>query len=495
MMLFRIRSKLLLYFIVLVVLLTSVGLFFYDRSEKLVSEYDESFERFLLLNDISQRSNLLTEKLHGYILDKEKSYLNDYRSEKLKLIQDQKKLNKVMGSKDVTLTNYKNMIDSFLDEADATIGAFRQDQINQYSNHFNEVLKINSFLQESTLALLNNKLTDYQKFYDQMEKQNHYYKLLSISLFAAASILSALLAVWISGGITRPISMLSSAAQEISKGNLSGDDIKITTNDELKLLTETFNQMRTNIKVLVTEIKQQGELDKLLKELELRSLQNQINPHFLFNTLNTVSKMAYLEEAEETSRLIEAVAALLRYNLSDFDKVSTLRDEVNIVKEYFFIQKTRFGDRIQFITDIQEDCLDMEIPSLILQPLIENAFIHGVEEYEENGVIQLHIYQLSDHIHVEIIDNGAGMDERTKRKLINYVNQLEAEETIEQDKQKGQSNGIAVKNVIRRLQLFYQRKDIVEIESELNTGTNFRLTIPVIAAKGGSELVESSYSR
>ncbi|WP_342043189.1 sensor histidine kinase [Bacillus sp. OTU2372] len=493
-MLFRIRSKLLLYFIVLVVLLTSVGMFFYDRSEKLVSEYDESFERFLLLNDISQRSNFLTEKLHGYILDKEKSYLQDYRSEKLKLIKDQKRLVKVMNTNDVTLTNYKNMIDSFLDEGDATIGAFQQDQINLYSNHFNEVLKVNSFIQESTLALLNNKLTDYQKFYDQMEQQNHYYKLLSISLFAAAFFLSTLLALWISGGITKPISLLSRAAKEISKGNLSGEDIKITTKDELKLLTETFNQMRSNLKVLVTEIKQQGELDKLLKELELRSLQNQMNPHFLFNTLNTVSKMAYLEEAEETSRLIEAVAALLRYNLSDFDKVSTLRDEVSIVKEYFFIQKTRFGDRIQFITEIQEEYLDIEIPSLILQPLIENAFTHGVEEYEENGIIELHIYRLNDHIHVEVIDNGAGMDERTKRKLLHYVDGLDNEENVELEKTKEQSNGIAVKNVIKRLQLFYQQKNVVEIESELNKGTIFRLKIPV-TVRGGNKLVENSNSR
>ncbi|PFN99389.1 histidine kinase [Bacillus sp. AFS076308] len=493
-MLFRIRSKLLLYFIVLVVLLTSVGMFFYDRSEKLVSEYDESFERFLLLNDISQRSNFLTEKLHGYILDKEKSYLQDYRSEKLKLIKDQKRLVKVMNTNDVTLTNYKNMIDSFLDEGDATIGAFQQDQINLYSTHFNEVLKVNSFIQESTLALLNNKLTDYQKFYDQMEQQNHYYKLLSISLFAAAFFLSTLLALWISGGITKPISLLSKAAKEISKGNLSGEDIKITTKDELKLLTETFNQMRSNLKVLVTEIKQQGELDKLLKELELRSLQNQMNPHFLFNTLNTVSKMAYLEEAEETSRLIEAVAALLRYNLSDFDKVSTLRDEVSIVKEYFFIQKTRFGDRIQFITEIQEEYLDIEIPSLILQPLIENAFTHGVEEYEENGIIELHIYRLNDHIHVEVIDNGVGMDGRTKRKLLHYVDGLDNEENVELEKTKEQSNGIAVKNVIKRLQLFYQQKNVVEIESELNKGTIFRLKIPV-TARGGNKLVENSYSR
>jgi len=490
--LFRIRSKLLLYFIVLVVLLSSVGLIFYNSSEKLVNEYDDSFERFLLLNDISQRTSLISEKLHAYILDKEESYLKDYRKEKVKLIKDQKRLYQEMNTNDITLVNYKNMIDSFLDECDATVGAFQKDEINQYSNHFNEVLKISAFLQESTLALLNNKLTDYQKFYDQMEQQNNYYKLMSISLFTAAFFLSTLLALWISGGITKPISLLSKAAKEISTGNLTGDEIRITTKDELKPLTETFNQMRTNLRQLVTEIKQKSELDKLLKELELRSLQNQINPHFLFNTLNTVSKMAYLEEAEQTSRLIEAVAALLRYNLGDLNKASTLREEVRIVKEYFFIQQTRFGERIQFVTDIEDSCLDIEIPSLILQPLVENAFIHGVESYEENAVIRLHIHRYQDRIHVEVIDNGDGMDEAVKNKLLTYVNGTETEELYEPEKSKGHSTGIGVKNVIRRLQLFYQQNDIFEIESELTKGTNFRLTIPNVA-KGGRELVENSH--
>ena len=457
-------------------------------------EYDDSFEQFLLLNDISQRTNLVTEKLQGYILDKESSYLVDYQKEKKRLIIDQKRIYKEINTNDITLVNYKNMIDSFLEESDATVKAFQKDDINNYSNHFNEVLTIADFLHESTLALLNNKLTDYQKFYDQMQMQNHYYKLMSIFLFAAAFFLSTLLALWISGGITKPIRLLSEAAKQISIGNLEGENIRVTTKDELKPLTETFNLMRMNLRQLVTEIKQKSELDKLLKELELRSLQNQINPHFLFNTLNTVSKMAYLEEAEQTSRLIEAVAAILRYNLSDFDKASTLRDEVRIVQEYFYIQQTRFGERIKFVTDIEDDCLDIEIPSLILQPLIENAFIHGVESFEENGVILLKIYRQHELIHVEVIDNGAGMNHTTKDRLLKYVEGTEKEEIYESEKLKGHSTGIGVKNVIRRLQLFYHRNDIVEIESELMIGTNFRLTIPD-AAKGGIRLVEHSHCR
>lgn len=491
-MLFRIRSKLLLYFIVLVVLLTSVGFFFYKSSENLVTEYDDSFERFLLLNEIYQRTNSITENLQGYLIDKESSYLKAYNIEKATLLKDQYLFNKEMRSSDIAVINYQNMINSFLNECDATVEAFHKDQINEYSNHLNEALKIAGFLQESTLGLLNNKLTDYQKFYDQMEQQVHYYKLLSAALFATAFFLSTLIALWISGGITKPITLLSQAAKQISKGNLSGQDIKISTKDELKLLTETFNQMRSNLRLYVKEIKQKSELDKLLKELELRSLQNQINPHFLFNTLNTVSKMAYLEEAEHTSRLIESVAALLRYNLGgDLNKAATLRDEVAIVKEYFFIQQTRFGDRIRFITDIAEDCLNREIPSLTLQPIIENAFIHGVESYEENGEIRLHIYKRNHRIYVEIVDNGDGMDENTQNKLLDYISGNEIEEAYNSDKKQGHSTGIGVKNVIRRLQLFYGQKDIIEIQSELKKGTTFRLTIPD-AVIGGKELVENS---
>jgi sensor histidine kinase YesM len=492
-MLFRIRSKLLLYFIVLVVLLTSVGIFFYESSEKVVGEYDDSFERFLLLNDISQRTNLITEKLHAYILDKDKPYLDDYRKDKLKLIHDQERLYQVMNSNDIQLVNYKNMIDSFLDECDATVDAFERDEINLYSDHFGEVTNIASFIQESTLAILNNKLTHYQEFYAQMDKQNQYYRIMSFSLFAAAFFLSTLLALRISGGITRPISLLSKAAKEISVGNLYGEDIKVTTTDELKPLTETFNQMRANLRQLVLEIKQKLELDKLLKELELKSLQNQINPHFLFNTLNTVSKMAYLEDAEQTSRLIEAVAAILRYNLGELNRTTTLREEVRIVKEYFFIQQTRFGERIQYICNIENNCLDIEVPRLILQPLIENAFIHGVESYEENGEIRLHISRQGERIFVEIIDNGAGMDESTKKRLLKFLEDQEPEENAELGKSQGHSTGIGVKNVLRRLQLFYQCSDIVQIESEPGQGTNFKLKIPDVA-KEEIELVESSYS-
>ncbi|MCC3356318.1 histidine kinase [Bacillus sp. REN16] len=483
----QIRTKLLLYFMIVFIILNAVAFLFYKSSEKIVSEYDDSFEKFLLLNDISQQVNLVNEKLQSYIVEEEDGFLKDYFRARKQLLTYQGQLTNELSNENnaITLSNYKNMISSYIEATDLTVGTFQQKEINQYSSHLNEVTKFAGFIQETTLSLVNNELTDYQLFYEEIENQNRNFTLMGMSLFSSTFLLSLLLALLLSGGITKPIRQLSEAATEISEGNFSGDEIKVTTNDELKLLTNTFNQMRLNIRQLVSEIKQQSELDKLLKEMELKSLQNQINPHFLFNTLNTVSKMAYIEEAQNTSRLIEAIAALLRYNLGYLHKSSTLLNEVKIVKEYFYIQRTRFGERIDFKTEVDPDCLNIEIPSLSLQPIIENAFIHGIESKEEGGVIKLKVFKKHDRIIVEITDNGAGMDENTLMKLRQIAKGTSPEDSVQLEKSTGHSTGIGVKNVIQRLQLFYKQTDIIEIESIKESGTTFRLLLPY-DHKGGN---------
>ncbi|AZU64324.1 sensor histidine kinase [Neobacillus mesonae] len=479
-MFFRIRTKLLLYFSIFVILLIAFTFFLYKGSEKIVSEYDKSFEKFLLLNDISKQTNRVMEKLNAYINDKDPHYLIEYELEKKILLRQQKRIQPELmdGTTNPMILNYDKMIDSFLEESVLTVDQFQKEQINLYSAHLNEATKISQFIQESTLSILNNELTSYQDFYKRMSSQNHYFKLMGLSLFCTTILLSVLLAVLLSGGITKPITRLSLAAREIASGNFAGDQVKLTTNDELGLLTKTFNQMRENIRGLVDEIKEQSELDQLLKEMELKSLQSQINPHFLFNTLNIVSKMAFLEDAHQTSRLIESISTLLRYNLGDLNKSSTLRDEVKVVKEYFFIQQTRFSDRIHFTTRIDESCLSIPIPSLTLQPIVENAFVHGIEEYEAGAELSLLVYREENCVIVEVIDNGIGMEEVTKERLLAFTQGLEEEGSF-QANAKGHSTGIGVKNVIRRLQLFYRKQDVVEIHSKLGDGTTFRLKLPI----------------
>src|SRR5699024_8887895 len=134
-------------------------------------------------------------------------------------------------------------------------------------------------------------------------------------------------------------------------------------------------------------------------------------PHYLVTTLNTVAIMTYVEDAKATSDLIGSVGVLLRHSLGQIDKNVSLRDEVGVVKEDFHIQKIRFSERSQFKLNVDESCLEIELPRLILQPLVENAFIHGIEEKEEGGIITLNIYQTETHVIVEVRDDGVGMDQ------------------------------------------------------------------------------------
>lgn len=468
-----IRNKLLLYFLAFVLLFNVVSYSIYFSSSQMVSEYHGSFERFLLFNEISQQSTQVYEKINAYVVEKDPKFIDEYEDIKKRLQQNNVRLQEdaVTGINKEELEKYRRMIRNLLFESDVTIAAVRYDNLDQYTTHAKEVRNISSYILESTLQLLNFELAEYQMFYQEMEKRQQAFKWFIINLFSSTLLLALLTAVWFSRGLTKPLRRLSIAAKEVSAGNFDGPPIKVKTNDEVKVLSDSFQTMRGNIKQLIEEIKEKSELDQLLKELELKHLQNQINPHFLFNTLNTISRMAYLEDAAVTSRLIQSVSTLLRSSLGDINKTVTLKEEVNVVKEYFYIQKTRFAERISFHTDIDESCLGAKIPALTLQPLVENSFIHGVEKLEEGGVIRLKIYQKNQHVIVEVTDNGKGIDEETMKKIF-------SREKIDlHEEHSGHSTGIGLRNVIKRLELVYKEQNILEIQSEVNEGTTIRMKL------------------
>ncbi|MBD1382889.1 sensor histidine kinase [Metabacillus arenae] len=470
-----IRNKLLLYFFVFVVLFNIVSVSIYFSSSRMLNEYNRSFERFLLLNEISQQAASVYDVVNAYVVEKDQSFLKEFQTLKLEFLQNKESLGEKLDEIDeIQLKKYQNLMSTLITESELTMGFMIRDDLNQYTFHLRETRNTSSYIQESTIQLIDLELSEYQVSYEEMKKRNEAFKWFTLFLFISTVLLAVFLALWFSKGITRPIHRLSQAAREISVGKLDGQEVVVESNDEMKLLSDTFNHMRQNIRELIVEIKEKSELDQLLNELELKHLQNQINPHFLFNTLNTISRMAYLEDAKVSSRLIESVSTLLRYSLGDLKKSVTLREEVNVVREYFYIQKTRFADRIQFVTTIDEEGLDLKVPSLTLQPLIENSFIHGVESYEEGGVITLRVSDHGDHVSVEVSDNGVGMG---KQKIQNLLLMQGDEEN-----HVGHSTGIGLKNVIRRLQLFYKNEDVVHILSKLGEGTTITLRLP----KGGN---------
>lgn len=222
-------------------------------------------------------------------------------------------------------------------------------------------------------------------------------------------------------------------------------------------------------KKLVHEIKAKAELEASLRASELKALQAQINPHFLFNTLNTIARLALLEGASQTQEVVYALSDLLRDNLRDINVLRTLQEEIQSVKDYLMIQKIRFGDRILVNIDIDPEIMTALIPALTLQPLIENAIIHGLEKKIEGGTIQVRGYYEGDTIIISIIDTGVGVSMERIRSIFRAEKQL---------KTHGETTGLGIINVHKRIQHHYGNEYGLKIESKLGEGTSNYICFP-----------------
>ncbi|TFJ91435.1 sensor histidine kinase [Lentibacillus salicampi] len=466
-----IRGKLVVYFLAIILLFQVTAISIFVSSNELTDTYNDSFQRFLLLNKISRDASELYSTTKAFVDEPNSENSDDYFAIKSDLEDNLSQLSETFYYMEtIEMKNYINLIETFIYETDLTVGSVLRDDSEQYMNHLMEAANASDYISESTLEIINLELTAYQSFYEELQQRDHNFMLFFIFLFLTTIILAIFFALWFSKGITRPLGKLSTAAKEVASGELQGEPVHIRTNDELQLLGDTFNQMRTNIHDLFEEVQDQSELDRLVKEMELKHLQNQVNPHFLFNTLNTISKMAYMEDAKSTSSLIDSAAALLRHSLGEIDHRVTLKNEVAVVRDYFHIQKVRFSERVTFHVDVDENCLGLEVPQLTLQPLVENAFLHGIEGKEEGGTISLIIYQQLRNVIIEIRDDGVGMSQKTIDQIISRTKQ--------QQEHVGHSTGIGLTNVIRRLELIFRENDVVEIESEPGRGTVIRLILP-----------------
>lgn len=247
---------------------------------------------------------------------------------------------------------------------------------------------------------------------------------------------------------------------------------RIEGNDEIGELYTELEQMMQDIRLLMSNVvDEQVQKEKLhtkQKEVEFKMLASQINPHFLYNTLETIRMKAVVNHQPEIVELVKMLAKTMRYNIQVTDRLVTLKEELQMVEYYLKIQEYRFGDRITFELTIDSD-VDMKarILPLTLQPFVENAFVHGLEEKACDARLVIHVYKKKDDIFIEIRDNGKGMD---------YY-ELGHLRKIMKDEQ-GDDNHIGVRNVNQRIRLLFGGEYGVEVDSEKNVGTKVVIHIP-----------------
>ena len=285
--------------------------------------------------------------------------------------------------------------------------------------------------------------------------------------------------------VIRPIQDLTENAQQFGKRDMSRIEyvnLEQGAEEEMQPLIQVYNSMIHRIQVQIRTIQENAsaqeklkdqELENLkirnmLKTSELKALQMQINPHFLFNTLNMISQTAYMEGAEQTITLLDSTARLLRYTLDYTDKSVTLSKELEILGHYVELQEYRFGERIRFEFDLDERFHDIHVPSLILQPLVENAVSHGVGMKLRDAVITIRtIYKPEENLGiVEIEDNGVGIGEDRLQEL-------------RREMRENQENGkIGLSNIYMRVHIFYENQGDMEIYSTEGKGTMVRILLP-----------------
>lgn len=445
-------------------------------------------QRYLRMNEVTIASQKIITDLNNYLLDP--SEVHKAQIEKsIKTIEEvQQDVAKLRNEENAfSVTNYIYLIDSLVETTNRSILFSEEQELEGSTNEFNEANRISLYISEMTLTILDRELKTYNLFYREIINQSEELKRLGIWILLLVTAVLLLATYWFSLSITKPVHQLTKAANELAQGRFN-QKIIVESSDEIAFLAQTFDEMRININDLILEIQQKAQLEHelqqsklLLKESQLRSLQSQINPHFLFNTLNTLSKKAYLDGAEETSDLLVSVAGLLRYNLKRIDRSVTLYEEVLVLNQYMEIQKARFTDRLQFRETIDESCLHVNIPGLTLQPIIENAVIHAIEPEENGGTISFRILRDGSWIIIEIEDSGKGISQEKIDQLLN--GQMNANE--------GHSTGIGFQNVVKRLHLFYGMENLVSIESKEGIGTKVIVQIP----ETREELSDETFNR
>lgn len=287
--------------------------------------------------------------------------------------------------------------------------------------------KVAGYVDQYLDLLLSASLEDGTQWYRTSASRSEVWGQMALGANAAALVAATVLAFWLAGSLSRPIRRLALVSERMAAGDLDVDPVVARTGDEVEVLARSFSTMSQNLREMVGGLQEKAlleqqlhkdelalvELDRDLKEARFYALQSRIRPHFLFNALNTVARTALLEGATETEELTHRLAALMRYSLGTGQAFVTIGDELGIVNEYLSFQSIRFGSRLEWEIVADHEVADCQIPRFTLQPLVENAVLHGIEPQVAGGRVGIYVRRRGDRVKLAVVDSGAGMDQAT----------------------------------------------------------------------------------
>ncbi|MBI9102053.1 MAG: histidine kinase [Spirochaetales bacterium] len=375
------------------------------------------------------------------------------------------------------------LIDTYLEKVNLIVEQKRGRKVSEYTSGFEDLSTLYSYIGERidriSLTGFREQLEEYRGFLVLFRKIQIYSLLLI--LLTTAFAFSLLTKTMLS--ISAPMDELSRMAGKISGGDFQVPDVHYKSVNEVNQVAEAFNDMKSSIRHYIHELQKQKaieqeimtervrnlKMEQLLKRMELYTMQAQMNPHFLFNTINTGVQLAIVEEAEKTADFMEHLAALFRYNIREKKFFVPLRHEYEGLLSYFNILKIRFPKSLNLILDINESLLDQfTCPAMVLQPIVENSVLHAFKSREGTGTVSVSISWEDPVIILSVKDDGVGIPREVVENILTPTNH---------DYQLS-SKVMGLENVIQRCYFFYpDQKDVIDIRTAPDKGTEIIIRI------------------
>ncbi|MCL2866043.1 MAG: histidine kinase [Lachnospiraceae bacterium] len=477
-----IRVKLGSIFFFAFLLIFAVMVFFYINVNATVQQIDEVYASNTRLNDLRDTLEEVQSNLYQYLNTRGSEALENYYffeaeyKRQLELLNEQ-----TLGDTPQLMEkNIRNISVVYLQRTNEAIEAKRARNISLYRELYEETGRFYRYLDATIQAANDINFRQNSANYlvlrgvlDMMTGAGVIFLLLIVTLAIIWSLL-------MTQAITEPLVLMARAANEIADGNMEAHFPYVDTLDEMGAVAKASNKMLDHIREYIETIKAHMVLESQLKENELmmRSdlneaqlnyLQAQINPHFLFNTLNAGVQLSMLEGANRTGVFLENVADFFRYNVKKMREDTTLQEELQLLDNYIYILNVRYMGEITFEKQYDETLLNWVMPSMVLQPIVENAVSHGIQKTEEEGIITLSIYPDGDIVVIRVQDNGAGIEPDIARRI------MEGE-----DLHGDSGTGIGLDNVRNRLRRYFNQDDVFVIRRREDIrGTEVLLRLPL----------------
>ncbi len=479
-----IKNRLLIYFTIsMVIIVVSLGFVFYN-SLKIQNIADKRFEDEQFLQEIQMHLTDIQAPLENYLTTYSSSSLSKllYKIEILnESIPIQRKI--TANDSDLIKRELSFLLENYLIQLNQIIEQKRGHRVKEYTENYQNLYNLYTYITDkinyASLIGFRVQLEEYRNFLSLFRRMQLY----SIIQILLATAFSFTLLMQTINNIVTPMYELSLMAGKLSNGEFDIPDMHFDSVNEVNQVSEAFNDMKLNIRQFVEELHKQKEMEQeimtervrnlkmeqMLKRMELYTLQAQMNPHFLFNTINTGVQLAIVENADRTAEFMESLAALFRYNIREKQFFVPLRHELDGLKSYYSILKIRFPKTLNFVLNVDEELLDKyTCPSMILQPLVENSVLHAFKNKEGIGTITVHISFNDPVLLISVQDDGDGIPEKTVRKLLaSHIHDYQFSSKV-----------MGLENVIQRCYFFYpDHKDVIDIKSHPDEGTNIEIRI------------------